>query len=247
VYVFHAGYWGPHVGFYGGVNYGHGYGGAGFAGGRWAGNRFAYNTNVTQVNTTVIHNTYNETVVNNITVNKVSYNGGTGGIRAVPSAKERVAAREMHVQATAAQHDHVQEAARNPAMFAKTNGGRPAIAATPRPAAFNGPGVARAQGAAPGQSMARPVAANAPPKGSPAKPVPGNTGHGVAPMQAGSPAHGAPGRPVAMNPVAGHPANNAAQPGGSHGSQGTKYQPVKNGQDKKPQHERKQDRAESGR
>ncbi|HEY8964910.1 MAG TPA: hypothetical protein VIM58_00600, partial [Candidatus Methylacidiphilales bacterium] len=29
VYVFHGGYWGPHVGFYGGVNYGFGYTGVG--------------------------------------------------------------------------------------------------------------------------------------------------------------------------------------------------------------------------
>ncbi len=30
-YAWHPGYWGPHVGFYGGVNYGFGYGGVGFA------------------------------------------------------------------------------------------------------------------------------------------------------------------------------------------------------------------------
>jgi len=29
-YVFNSGYWGPHVGFYGGVNYGFGYGGSGY-------------------------------------------------------------------------------------------------------------------------------------------------------------------------------------------------------------------------
>ena len=32
-YGFHHGYWGPHVGFYGGVNYGYGYYGSGFSGG----------------------------------------------------------------------------------------------------------------------------------------------------------------------------------------------------------------------
>ena len=32
-----SGYWGPHVGFYGGVNYGFGYMGIGFAGGEWRG------------------------------------------------------------------------------------------------------------------------------------------------------------------------------------------------------------------
>ena len=45
-YVFHTGYWGPHVGYYGGVNYGFGYMGIGFVGGRWHGHDFEYNTRV---------------------------------------------------------------------------------------------------------------------------------------------------------------------------------------------------------
>ena len=49
VYLFHRGYWGPHVGFYGGINYGFGYGGGGFFGGRWNGGVFAYNTAVVNV------------------------------------------------------------------------------------------------------------------------------------------------------------------------------------------------------
>ena len=44
-----AGYWGPHVGYYGGVNYGFGYMGIGFAGGVWAGGAFRYNTAVMRV------------------------------------------------------------------------------------------------------------------------------------------------------------------------------------------------------
>src|SRR6267154_189310 len=40
VYLFHDGYWGPQVGFYGGINYGGGYFGVGFAGGGWYGDRF---------------------------------------------------------------------------------------------------------------------------------------------------------------------------------------------------------------
>ncbi len=43
LYVFHTGYWGPHVGYYGGVNYGFGYMGIGFIGGRWHGHDFEYN------------------------------------------------------------------------------------------------------------------------------------------------------------------------------------------------------------
>src|ERR1700730_18232975 len=35
VYVWNDGYWGPHVGFYGGINYGFGYIGTGYVGGYW--------------------------------------------------------------------------------------------------------------------------------------------------------------------------------------------------------------------
>jgi hypothetical protein len=81
VYVFHPGYWGPHVGFYGGVNYGFGYGGAGFGGGRWEGGHFAYNTAVVNVNRTVIHNTYiDNTVIVRNNFSRTSFNGGNGGI-----------------------------------------------------------------------------------------------------------------------------------------------------------------------
>jgi hypothetical protein len=146
-YLWHAGYWGPHVGFYGGVHYGFGYGGVGFAGGRWVGGAFAYNRSVTNVNVTIIHNTYNQTVINNVNVTKVSYNGGTGGVRAMPTAQERLADREQHFQPTAMQRQHVQMAQRNPALMASANHGHPAIAATPRAGVFKGPGVVRARGA----------------------------------------------------------------------------------------------------
>jgi len=165
VYGFHAGYWGPHVGFYGGVNYGFGYVGVGFAGGRWDGGHFAYNTSVTNVNTTIIHNTYNRTVINNVTVNnRVSFNGGAGGTAAVPTAEERSFAQERHIPPTATQVSHIQEAARNPALSARTNGGHPAIAATVRPGAFSGAGVVGARGAVP--LAARPANAAEAPRAS---------------------------------------------------------------------------------
>ncbi len=153
-FAWNEGYWGPTIGFYGGVNYGFGYVGVGFAGGRWVGNSFAYNRSVTNVNVVNIHNTYNETVVNNVTVNKVSFNGGAGGTAAVPTAQERAAAVEPHVPPTAMQQQHIQQAARNPALQAKANGGHPAIAATPRPGAFNAPGVVGAHGAPPVNAVA---------------------------------------------------------------------------------------------
>ena len=41
--MFHGGYWGPHVGYYDGVNDDCGYGGSGFQAGLWEGGHFAYN------------------------------------------------------------------------------------------------------------------------------------------------------------------------------------------------------------
>ncbi|MHB2008335.1 MAG: YXWGXW repeat-containing protein, partial [Acidobacteriaceae bacterium] len=128
LYAWHAGYWGPHVGFYGGVNYGFGYGGIGFGGGYWRGGNFFYNRSVMNVNTTVIHNTYNRTVINNTVVNnRVSYNGGAGGIRAVPTAAEMQASREQHFQATSSQMAHMQAASQNRGQFYAANHGQPAV------------------------------------------------------------------------------------------------------------------------
>src|SRR6266704_3339700 len=81
-FVFYEGYWGPHVGFYGGIVYGFGYFGVGYEGGRWENGQFYYNRSVNNVNITNIYNVYNTTVINNTAVNRVSYNGGNGGINA---------------------------------------------------------------------------------------------------------------------------------------------------------------------
>ncbi len=181
VYVFHPGYWGSHVGFYGGVHYGYGYSGEGYVGGHWDRGRFAYNRSVTNVNVTVVHNTYNETVINNVTVNKVSYNGGPGGVRAEPTGEQRQWAQQQHVSATPLQAQHVREAASNPAMFSRANGGRPGIAATPRPAAFSAPGAVGAHGASMPTPMQPPPQqhgfAPAPTVGQPAGGQPGGMQH----------------------------------------------------------------------
>jgi WXXGXW repeat (2 copies) len=146
-YYWHTGYWGPHIGFYGGIHYGFGYTGVGFVGGYWHGGVFAYNTAVMHVNTTVIHNTYvNNTVINNVTVNNhVSYNGGTGGTTAQPTAAERAAENEHHIPATEAQRQHEHMASTNRAMLASENQGRPAVAATAHPGEFSGHGVVAAK------------------------------------------------------------------------------------------------------
>jgi len=134
-FFFHEGYWGPEVGFYGGINYGFGYGGVGYDGGRWEGNHFAYNTYVNRVNTTIIHNTYN-TRVTYASDNHVSYNGGNGGVEARPTRQQESYANQHHVGPVAAQTQHVQAARGNPELRASANRGKPPIAATARPADF---------------------------------------------------------------------------------------------------------------
>ena len=128
LYAFNSGYWGPTVGFYGGVNYGFGYGGYGYGGGEWRGDRFAYNTAITRVNTTNIHNTYvNRTVLNNrVTSARTSFNGGPGGISARPNAEQRRAINAPHLNATGEQTARRQEARQDRGQFAAANHGRPA-------------------------------------------------------------------------------------------------------------------------
>jgi hypothetical protein len=134
-FLFHEGYWGPEVGFYGGINYGFGYGGFGYEGGRWEGNHFSYNTYVNRVNTTYIHNTYN-TRVTIISENHVSFNGGNGGVEAHATAREESYGNEHHTGPVAAQTQHIQAARSNPDLRASANHGKPAIAATARPGDF---------------------------------------------------------------------------------------------------------------
>jgi hypothetical protein len=130
-YGWHPGYWGPHVGFYGGINYGFGYGGVGFFGGRWAGGVFAYNTAVANVNTTVVRNVYvDRTVINNTTVinNHTSFNG-PGGITRQPTGEEQAAVREGHVEPTSEQLSHERTAGQDHNQLASVNNGRPGTAA----------------------------------------------------------------------------------------------------------------------
>ena len=93
------------MGYYGGVNYGFGFGGIGFAGGEWRGGNFAYNTAVMHVNETIIHTTYvNRTIVEAGIVanpNHVAYNGGPHGIQHAPTAAEQAAAQQKHTPPTA--------------------------------------------------------------------------------------------------------------------------------------------------
>jgi hypothetical protein len=143
-YLFHAGYWGPRVGFYGGINYGFGYFGRGFEGGRWDHDHFFYNRSVSNVNLTIIHNVYNERV-NERAETRVSYNGGQGGINERPTKEEDAAEHERHIAPVADQVRHEQTARSNPELRASSNHGKPPVAATSKPGAFNERGAAPAK------------------------------------------------------------------------------------------------------
>lgn len=116
-YGFHPGYWAPHIGFYGGINYGFGYFGSGWQGGYWRDNHVVYNRAVTNITNVHVTNVYNQTVIHNTVINRVSYNG-PGGVAARPTQVELAAAHEPHLAPTPVQVQHAQAARQNPAFHA---------------------------------------------------------------------------------------------------------------------------------
>jgi hypothetical protein len=131
-YLLHAGFWGTHIGFYGGINYGFGYTGRGYYGAYWNGGTVYYNRNVTNVNVTVVHNVYNYRAPVN-TSNRIGYNGGRGGIQAQPVPSELAARREQRMPQVPAQVQHAREAGTNRAQFDSVNRGRPQTLTAVRP------------------------------------------------------------------------------------------------------------------
>jgi hypothetical protein len=138
-YFFHDGYWGPHVGYYGGVNYGFGYGGIGFAGGIWRGGFFAYNTAVMHVG---IGGGWGSRVyVDHAVVERgfvardshVAFSGGPGGIRHDPRPDERLAEHDQHRGPSEVQQHHAEAARGDRTSYAKNNGGHPAHGGVDRP------------------------------------------------------------------------------------------------------------------
>jgi WXXGXW repeat (2 copies) len=147
VYMWNAGYWGPQIGFYGGINYGFGYGGVGFVGGEWRGGAFFYNTAVMHVDTVSITNVYvNRTVIVN-NDSHVAFNGGEGGVAVRPTPQQEAYARQPHTPPVASQVQQEHAASQNRALFASENHGAPAVAATARPGEFSGKGVVGAKAA----------------------------------------------------------------------------------------------------
>ena len=151
-YRWHIGYWAPVVGFYGGLNYGHGYTGTGYQGGRWDGGVLRYNRAVSNVNTTIVHNVYNIELRHDDRGRHNSYTGGPDGSRARPTAAQRQLQAAPRTGPTADQLQHERSALGRPQQQAPNprvaQGERPQ-AATPRPSTFT-------------PSAARPVAHDAP-------------------------------------------------------------------------------------
>jgi hypothetical protein len=188
-YLWHRGYWGPHIGFYGGIDYGFGYTGHGYYGAYWNNGSVYYNRSVTNVDVARVKNVYNYSVPA-VSHTRISYNGGRGGINARPLPAEQVALREPHERPVAAQVQHIRQAAGNRAQFAAVNRGRPqtVAAATPLATSYRNPAP---RPAAVAQALARPTPAARP--GSEARPniearAPGGRGQVQPGARPGAPA-----------------------------------------------------------
>ena len=190
VYGFHRGYWGEHVGFYGGVNYGFGYGGAGYEGGHWDHDRFFYNRSVTNIGRINVTNVYNQPVTVVERTNRASFNGGPNGVDAKPTAAELEAAKQKHVAPTADQLHNARVASHTDSAFVSANKGKPSIAATAKPGEFKGDAVVHAKAA-----------------GGPLQPTGATTG-----APTGAPTGGAPGTPGPKGAMTPEPTKTPPEP-----------------------------------
>ena len=129
LYAWHPGYWGPHVGYYGGVNYGGGYFGVGFVGGEWREGGFFYNTAVVHVDLNLVHHHgFEDRHFDHAFVdrnNHAAFSGGPGGIRHEPLPMERMAEHERHQAFTPMQQQHEMGARGDHGAYFRNNGGHP--------------------------------------------------------------------------------------------------------------------------
>ena len=137
-YRYYHGYWGPHIGFYGGVDYGFGYIGVGFFGGYWNGPHFYYNSAVTRLRPGWGYGYNRPVVYGGRTYGfqpsvRISFNGGRGGLDVRPRPFEVAAMRERHEGPTTFQRENHEAALRNPGNSFNANHGRPAMAVAARP------------------------------------------------------------------------------------------------------------------
>jgi hypothetical protein len=132
-YGWHRGFWGRHVGYYGGIDYGHGYTGYGYHGGYWDHDRFDYDRDVNNVNPDRVRYVYNYPVQNEHRGgDRVSFDGPRG-IQVKPRPAEVAALHEQHTPPMTAQTQIVQQARSDRGNFAAVNHGRPQMVAEARP------------------------------------------------------------------------------------------------------------------
>lgn len=193
VFIFHPGYWGPRVGYYGGINYGYGYDGYGYEGGYWDHDRFSYNRAVNNIRNVHVTNIYSKTIIHNdVSDRRVSYNGGAHGTNARPNSRDEAFEHDHHVSPTALQERHEHGAGDNRALLNSNNHGRPAIAATTRPAEFHGPGVVPSRGVVVQHRDAAPVTREERPQAAPQPARTAPVMHNERPQAAPQPQHNAP-------------------------------------------------------
>ena len=135
-YQWNRGYWGNHIGYYGGINYGYGYAGVGYQGGYWERGSFNYNRSVNNVSNVRVSNVYDARVTN-IQNSHVSFNGGRGGVPMTATKSEQIINSMPHNQPTPQQVRHETAANAEHDQRLSVNHGSPRVAATPEAGAFN--------------------------------------------------------------------------------------------------------------
>ncbi len=195
MYLFHDGYWGPTVGYYGGIDYGYGYFGVDYVGGYWNRGVFNYNRAYNRIDNRVVH-VYNRTTIVNRNGNRVSYNGGPGGIATRPTPRQRDFDRQRHWDPVPAQREAMQHSRGDRSAhygYSHGQGDRPQWRGVP---AANPPAAPSAQpgGTAPQPPQARTTPQRPPRNMMPTDGVPGPQTRPPRPSFDAS-ANGAPGQP----------------------------------------------------
>ena len=139
-YRWNRGYWGDHIGYYGGINYGFGYAGVGYQGGYWNRGAFSYNRSVNNVSNVHVTNVYN-TRITNVQNSRVSFNGGRAGVQMTPTKSEQIINSMPHNRGaehiTEKQTQHETMAGAQPEQHYANNHGVPKVAATPEAGSYD--------------------------------------------------------------------------------------------------------------
>ena len=157
---------------------------------------FFYNAAVTAGLLAGAHS-FNEPVPRAAGGSRASFNGGAGGTTARATPEQLAAAKDPHEKPTAAQRAHVRAASMSAGAFATSNHGKPAVAATARPAGSAEPAAVKAAPAAlTAPEAPKPSAAPKPATAPKPAATPANE-----PVQKPHPAEGEHARPQAVAPA----------------------------------------------